>query len=131
MITGNFANGKMMLMQILLAMNLLLALGLLLWILMLRKKLSSLEAAAAALAAGLGVPTGGAVRELAERKGMFISIEILNQIELARKESWVGGAFGSVAPALLNRIVYARTLKMMQQELERYHVKAEVRLHGA
>jgi hypothetical protein len=117
-------------MQILLAVNLLTALGLLLWVLTLRKRLSSVEAASVALAAELGVQAGPAVAELADRRGMFISIEILNQIELARKESWVGGAFGSVAPALLNRIVYARTLKMMQQELERYHVKAEVRLHG-
>jgi hypothetical protein len=118
-------------MQILLAVNLLLALGLLAWVLRLRKRLSAVEAAAVTLAAEAGIQAGNAAAELPDRKGTYISIEILNQIELARKESWVGGAFGSVAPALLNRIVYARTLKMMQLELEKYHVKAEVRLHGA
>ena len=61
---------------------------------------------------------------------MLLTVEILNPVELARKESWFAGAFGSLTPGLLRRIVYARTLKIMQQQLLQFDVKADVQLLG-
>lgn len=108
---------------------LLLSLGLLAWVLQLRMQLVRLERETARLAESVALQAPPALRE-APGTPMRISIEILNPVELARKESWFAGAFGSLTPALLRRIVYARTLTIMQQQLEQFHVKADVRLTG-
>jgi hypothetical protein len=117
-------------MTFLLAANLLAALGLLIWAVVLRRRLQRLHETTAALAASVGAQPPDTPLDPGGRGGMCISIEILNMVELARKESWIAGAFGSLTPALLQRIVYARTLKIMQAQLEQFDVKAEVRLHG-
>lgn len=108
--------------------SLLTSLGLLAWILKLRERLTALEAQSSSFATRLGtLPT--ATRE-PDGRPMLLTIEILNPIELARKESWVAGAFGSITPTLLRRIVYARTLTIMQQQLLQFDVKADVQLLG-
>lgn len=61
----------------------------------------------------------------------IIAIEVLNPLELAAKEHWLAGKFASLAPELLRKIVYAKTLQMMGPILETYGVKADVRLHRA
>ena len=115
-------------MQLLIAMLLLVSLGLLVWILQLRTRLAKLETQAKVLAESVGAlpvaardPTG---------RPMLLTIEILNAVELARKESWFAGAFGSLTPALLKRIVYTRTRTIMQQQLLQFDVKADVQLLG-
>lgn len=114
-------------LQLLVVVNLLFA-GLLGWIMVLTARLARLQAASAALAEAVGAAPVEWKREAGAGAGPRITIEILNIIELARKESWAAGAVGTLTPGLLRRIVYARALKMVQQELLKHHVKAEVRV---
>lgn len=115
-------------MVFLTVITLLVSIGLLAWVLKLRQRLAVLEAQSNALAARLGT-TPVAMRDTAG-KPMLLTIEILNPVELARKESWFAGAFGSLTPTLLRRIVYARTLTIMQDQLLQFDVKADVQLFG-
>ena len=115
-------------MNVLAVIALLVSLGLLIWALMLRRQLATLETQCRALADRLG--SGPAVVRDAAGQPMLLTVEILNPVELARKESWFAGAFGSLTPGLLRRIVYARTLKIMQQQLLQFDVKADVQLLG-
>ena len=108
--------------------TLLVSIGLLAWVLKLRQQLAVLEAQSKVTAARLGTAPV-AVRDAAG-KPMLLTIEILNPVELARKESWFAGAFGSLTPTLLRRIVYARTLVIMQEQLLQFDVKADVQLLG-
>jgi hypothetical protein len=104
------------------------SLGLLAWALKLRARLIVLEAQSNALSARLG--SAPPAKSDSSGKPMRLTIEILNPIELARKESWFAGAFGTLTPALLRRIVYARTLTIMQDQLLLFDVKADVQLQG-
>jgi len=61
----------------------------------------------------------------------LISIEILNPMELAAKETWVAGVLGSVTPTLIRRLVYQRAAQMVREELRGHGVTAEVRQHHA
>ncbi|TJY61925.1 hypothetical protein E4T66_06675 [Sinimarinibacterium sp. CAU 1509] len=60
----------------------------------------------------------------------LISIEILNPVELASKESRFAAPLGAVAPSVIRRLVYERTVLILQDELVKYGVQAEVRTHG-
>lgn len=109
-------------------LTLVISLGLLAWALKLRAQLQALETRSNELSARVGSlpPAKGD----SAGKPMLLTIEILNPIELARKESWFAGAFGTVTPALLRRIVYAKTLVIMQEQLLQFDVKADVQLQG-
>ena len=108
--------------------TLVLSLGLLAWALKLRSQLAALEAQSTALGSQLGsVPPA---KNDSTGKPMLLTIEILNPVELARKESWFAGAFGTLTPTLLRRIVYTRTLTIMQDQLLQFDVKADVQLQG-
>ena len=115
-------------MVFLTVISLLFSAGLLAWVLQLRSRLAILEAQSSALAGQLGA-TPVPMRDTSG-KPMFLTIEILNPVELARKESWFAGAFASLTPTLLKRIVYARTLTIMQDQLLQFDVKADVQLFG-
>jgi hypothetical protein len=67
---------------------------------------------------------------LLPEKAAFISIEILNPIELAAKESRMAGTMGGLAPGLIRGIVYRRTTSMLRDQLAENGVQAEVQLHG-
>jgi hypothetical protein len=108
--------------------TLLVSLGLLAWVFKLRARLAALEAQSNALSTRLG--SAPPVKGDPSGKPMLLTIEILNPIELARKESWFAGAFGTLTPALLRRIVYAKTLVIMQEQLLQFDVKADVQLQG-
>jgi len=60
----------------------------------------------------------------------LISVEILNPVELASKESRFAAPLGAVAPSVIRRLVYERTASILQDELLKYGVQAEVRTHG-
>lgn len=108
--------------------TLVVSLGLLAWALKLRARLAALERRSNELSARVGsLPPA---RSDSAGKPMRLTIEILNPIELARKESWFAGAFGTLTPALLRRIVYTRTLTIMQEQLLQFDVKADVQLQG-
>ncbi len=68
---------------------------------------------------------------LGEGKRMLISIEILNPMQLAAKESWFASVFGNLSPALIRNIVNERTQKMLATQLREYGVEADVKLHRA
>ena len=116
-------------MIILTVFALLMSLALLLWALQLRTQLRRMQVQTMALAERIGAMPP-APRQPVPGKPTLITIEILNFVELARKESWFAGAFASISPALLRRIVYARTLGIMQQQLLQFDVKADVQLLG-
>lgn len=61
----------------------------------------------------------------------LISIEILNPMELAAKETWIAGVLGSVTPTLIRRLVYQKAAQMVREELKGHGVTAEVRQHHA
>lgn len=109
-------------------LTVLITLGLLAWALKLRAQLNVLEGQTQAVGARLG--SLSPVRSDPTGKPMLITIEILNPVELARKESWFAGAFGTLTPTLLRRIVYAKTLIIMQEQLLQFDVKADVQLQG-
>ncbi|MGH8541836.1 MAG: hypothetical protein ACRETW_15195 [Stenotrophobium sp.] len=116
-------------LHLLLAINLLLTIAAFAWAFRLQAKLRRLESGAAALLVELGAQPADLKKELADKKAMLLTVEILNPMELARKESWFAGAAGSLAPGLVRRIVYRRTRAMMLDQLALFHVKAEVRQH--
>jgi hypothetical protein len=60
----------------------------------------------------------------------FISLEILNPVELASKESSFAGPLGNIAPGLLRKIVYQRAAAIIREDLVKHGVQAEVRIHG-
>lgn len=59
----------------------------------------------------------------------IIGIEILNAMELARKESWFIGVFGSVSPQLVRRKVYDQAANIIRDQLSDFGVEAEVRVY--
>lgn len=60
----------------------------------------------------------------------FVSLEILNPVELAAKESSFAGPLGTIAPGLLRRIVYQRAVAIIREDLLKHGVVAEVKVHG-
>jgi hypothetical protein len=60
----------------------------------------------------------------------FVSIEILNPVELAAKESSFAGPLGNIAPTLLRKIVYQRAVAIIREDLLKHGVQADVRIHG-
>lgn len=60
----------------------------------------------------------------------FITIEILNAVELATKESIVGGLIGKCAPDMMHRMVVKRTADTMRDQMTEHGVQVEVEVHG-
>lgn len=60
----------------------------------------------------------------------FVSIEILNPVELASKESSFAGPLGNIAPGLLRKIVYQRAVAIIREDLLKHGVQADVKIHG-
>lgn len=69
-------------------------------------------------------------RALLPENKALLSIEILNPLQLAVQESRYAEALSAVSPGLLRRIVHQRTAEILRDELVKYGVQAEVRLHG-
>ncbi|MGK2876104.1 MAG: hypothetical protein ACSLEW_10780 [Nocardioides sp.] len=59
----------------------------------------------------------------------IITVEILNPLAVATRESRAGGVLGTVAPALVTRIVYDQACRQIQEGLTEEGVEAEVRIH--
>ncbi|TSE01983.1 hypothetical protein FOS14_00900 [Skermania sp. ID1734] len=63
--------------------------------------------------------------------GRLLSVEILNPIELATSQAKFAGAVaGSLVPGLVRQIVYEQAAKILNEELPKQGVKAEVRIHA-
>jgi hypothetical protein len=80
-------------------------------------------------AAGLGPAVSATIAAL--DRPTLISIEVLNPLELAAKESRLAKTFGALTPDLVRREVYKQVYEHMCKELQDYGVIAEVRLHHA
>ncbi|HZR37717.1 MAG TPA: hypothetical protein VFA75_20260 [Nevskia sp.] len=78
-------------------------------------------------AAGAG--TLAATALAAPGRPALISVEILNPLELAVKESALARAFGSLTPELVRREVYKVVHQRLCLQLQEQGVIAEVRLH--
>ena len=78
--------------------------------------------AALAALARQGPPSG--------RARQFVSVEILNPLELANTRGRLFGLAGSFAPGLTRRMVYDQTVKEMKRQLVAQHVIADVHVHN-
>ena len=74
--------------------------------------------------------TGAEARRLLPVGTALLSIEILNPLELASRESRMAGVLGQVTPTLLRKLVYERVREQLLQDLPQHGVEAEIRLHG-
>ncbi len=64
------------------------------------------------------------------RPRRFISVEVLNPIELARTRGRVLGIAGSLAPGLTNRLVYDQVVREMRRLFRAQRVVADVHVHA-
>jgi hypothetical protein len=117
--------------SVLLVINLLLALGLALLFARLWQLLRRMQARMQQLAPNLSGDPARGFELIGAARPSLISIEILNPMELAAKQSWVAGTLGSITPALVRRLVYQRATQMVREELKDHGVVAEVRQHHA
>ena len=78
-------------------------------------------------AAGLGTLASSVFSALG--RPSLISVEILNPMELAVRESPLAKTFGSLTPDLVRREVYKEIYKRLCVQLQDQGVVAEVRLH--
>lgn len=110
-----------MLTALLLTLTLLLA-GLLVWQQWRTQRLlRELEAKVPALEISPAAPTPPAL----------ITVEILNPMELAQRESRLAQAFGSLAPALIRRRVYDIVAQRLTEQIRAQGVEADIRVrHG-
>jgi hypothetical protein len=90
----------------------------------LKKEMDDLAPAAVLAAPELG-------EFFADAKSDVITVEILNPMQLAAKESWFADVFGSLTPALVRKTVLERTQQIMDKELRKYGVEAVVSIRPA
>lgn len=62
--------------------------------------------------------------------GVFITVEILNPLEVASTRVKLAGVAGTIAPTLITKVVNEQAVKVLRRQLETQGVRAEVRLHG-
>lgn len=62
-------------------------------------------------------------------KQRLITVELLNPMELAAKESWFARQFGSLTPALVHKLVYAQARERVEQQMPKFGATAEVKVH--
>lgn len=92
-------------------------------------ELASLRARAATLDPEAGAPPPDIKEIYDDLSSGIITIEILNPMELAAKESWFAGVFGSLAPGALRRLVYKRAGKITKGMLADFGVDGEIGIH--
>ena len=69
-------------------------------------------------------------RFIGSKPGPFITIEILNAVELASQTSRIGRLIGKYAPNTLQRMVVKRTADNMRHQMTEHGVQVEVVVHG-
>lgn len=105
-------------------------LGLIGWVVMLLRKSRHVQtevAEAARLVDDIPVPE---VDPALVTTGVFITVEILNPLEVASTRVKLAGVAGTVAPSLITKIVNEQAVKVLRRQLDSQGVRAEVRLHG-
>jgi len=95
-----------------------------------RKLLAQLREEQRALAEAWRSEQADLSRFIESKPNPFITIEILNAVELATKESIVGGLIGKCAPDMMHRLVVKRTADTMRDQMMGHGVQVEVEVHG-
>jgi hypothetical protein len=90
-----------------------------------------LEADRLAKAARELAPAPADAAALLADKPEFIVIEILNPVEVAARESALGGALGKVAPSFIRAEVYKRMRDQLEAGLKERGIAADVRVRRA
>ena len=88
-----------------------------------RRGLGAMDAQLALLA-----PQSAEPAEAPGGRRKVLTIEILNPVELAANQHWAAGTLGSVAPALLRKLVYARAVGIAERMLVEHGAEAVVRV---
>ena len=78
---------------------------------------------------GIGAALRATVAAL--NRPALISVEVLNPLELAARESRLAKALGALTPDLVQREVYQQVYERMCKQLQDQGVVADVRLHHA
>ncbi len=116
---------------ILLSINALLLGGLMAWLYRQRLELRTLQDDCVQLQIVAQSLPEEARALIGTERPLLLSIEILNPMQVAAEKSWLAGALGTLTPNLVRRLVYERTQEVLQQEVLKHGLEAEVRLHGA
>ena len=95
-----------------------------------RKVLAQLREEQQALAQAWRSEQADLSRFIGSKPNPFITIEILNAVELATKASKVGGLIGRCAPDMMHRMVVRRTADTMRDQMTEHGVQVEVEVHG-
>jgi hypothetical protein len=61
----------------------------------------------------------------------FLTVEILNPLEIAKSRHKLGGVAASLAPGAIRALVYDQAVKITREQLQRHHVRADVQVHVA
>jgi len=61
--------------------------------------------------------------------GEHITIQLLNPMQLAARQSRFADRFGTLTPALIRRMVYQKAAVVVRQQLQDYGAEAEVAVH--
>lgn len=113
---------------VVLVLNLVVLLALLRYARGIRRRNAEMAELVAVTTAEVGKPV--AVEPLfKDAKERLITIEILNPAELAATHNKYSGVAGAVAPGLIRKIVYARTVQILREQLVAQGVQADVRIH--
>ncbi len=94
-----------------------------------RNELSALRTRAKVLDPELAGPPADLDELFKDSKTSLITIEILNAMALASKESWFIGVFGSLSPRLVRRKVTDQAAGIIKSQLLDFGVEADVRIH--
>lgn len=90
----------------------------------LQQETAGLQAASNALPADLN-------KLLGEQNKRFITVEILNPVELAVNKTFLAKPLVGLLPNTINKLVYAEARDIIAQQLPDFGVKAEVKVHAA
>jgi len=94
-----------------------------------RKLLVQLQEEQQSLARAWVAEQADLARFVSARSTPVISIEVLNAVEMAAKNSVFGGLIGKYMPDRISRIVIKRTADTMRDQMEENGMQVEVKVH--
>ena len=99
--------------------------GLCIWLLM---RLRQLRGHYTELSQNLGISAPELKSLIGQRDATLITIELLNPLQLAAKQSWYAEQFGSVTPSLIRQKVYEQIRSNCLSSMTQQGVDAEVKI---